>query len=132
MTEGTKPRPDLARSLRALAGSVVALLRTRLELVANEFEEEGIRLGKIAALAVAAMFFATLALIFVSIFVVVALWPTHPLLGIAVLAVLYALAGVYCVFQLKTAWQAKPRLFAATLAELAKDRARLLPGGDAN
>jgi uncharacterized membrane protein YqjE len=54
-----------------------------------------------------------------------ALWGTHPLLALSVPAVLFLLFAALAWRTVSAKVRAKPRLFSASLAELAKDHERL-------
>ena len=115
----------LLDSLRKLAGTLVAALQTRLELVATEIEEEKARLARIAVLAALAGFCLALAVNLAVLFLVVVFWDTDRLLAIGVLAGVFAAGAVALGLALRSAVAQRPRLLSATLAELRKDRKRL-------
>jgi uncharacterized membrane protein YqjE len=120
-------RPEgLFGSLKALAATLLAIALTRLELFSTELEEEWIRLVSILRWALAALFCAALGVVFATLFVVFALWNTHPLLALGVPAVLFFLVGVVAWRIVDGKVRSKPRMFAASLAELDKDREQLI------
>lgn len=119
--------PGLLASLRRLAATLVAVFQTRLELLATEVEEERIRLGRLLLLGAAAAFFLALGILTFTLFVIVLFWDTHRLLVTGLLAALYLGAGLAIAFAARREALARPRLFAASLSELAKDRERLNP-----
>ena len=120
-------RPEsLFGSLRALAATLLAIAHTRLELFSTELEEEWIRLVSILKWVLAALFCAVLGVIFATLFVVFALWSTHPLLALGIPAVLFFLVGVLAWRVVDRKVKSKPRMFAASLAELDKDREQLI------
>jgi len=104
-----------------MAATVVALLRTRLELATVEFEEERERIKIMLVLIVVATMFACFALVAVSVWVVVWLWDSHPLAAVAGVAIFHALIAAGAVLALKQQVQGHGRPFAATLAELEHD-----------
>ncbi len=65
-----RPVAGLATALSGIAATVVALLRTHLELATVEFEEERSRVGRLIALIVIATVFACFAFIALSVLVV--------------------------------------------------------------
>ena len=117
----------LLQSLRNLAATLVAVLQTRLELLVAEIEEERVRLGRMLALAVVAVFFLSLAVLMFTMFVIVLFWDSYRLPAIAGLAVLYLVIGGVAALAARRLALARSRLFAASLAELGKDRERLTP-----
>lgn len=123
-----EPNPGgLLESLRRLAGTLVAIVQTRLELLSNEVEEEAWRMGQLFALALAAMVcFGVAALVFAAL-VVVLFWDSHPLAALTGLGCLYLALGVLAVLAMRARLRARSGLFASSLAELAKDRQHLEP-----
>jgi uncharacterized membrane protein YqjE len=122
---GPDPAPGLLASLRSLAANAVEILRTRLELLATEVEEEGLRLAQIAFWTLVALLFLTLGLLTFTLLVVVAFWDTHRVLVVALLAASYLGVGIGIGLWVRSRLLAGSKLFAASLAELAKDRDKL-------
>ena len=123
MTEPGAERPaaGLAGALSGMVATVVALLRTRLELATVELEEERERIKIMLVLIVVATVFGCFALVALSVLVVVWLWDRSPLLAITGVTIFYVLIAAGAVLALKQQLQAHGRPFAATLAELERD-----------
>ncbi len=115
----------LFRSLRGLLATLLGTARTRLELLQVELEAEKLRLTGIALFAVAAAFFLALAVLVFTFFVILLFWDTHRVLAAGVVALVYLAAGVACALVALRRAQAKSTLFAASLAQLDADRARV-------
>jgi uncharacterized membrane protein YqjE len=119
--------PGLLASLQRLMATMLEILQTRVEIVATEFEEERVRLRDLVVFGFLTLFFATVGLTLATLFVIMLYWDTHPLVVVGGIATLYlglgALAGAFLYNRLKS----RPRLFATTLTELAKDRELLTP-----
>lgn len=115
----------LFESLKALTGTLIAIVYTRLELFSTELEEERERLAILLILMLVALFCIGVGVVLAVLLVVVTFWDTHRLL------ILAGLTGVFLTGGLSASWLAlhklrtKPRLFAATLAELRQDSAHL-------
>jgi uncharacterized membrane protein YqjE len=120
-----RPVAGLAAALSGIAATVVALLRTHLELATVEFEEVRARVGAMLALIVVATVFACCTFIALSVLVVVWLWDRNPLAVIAGVAVVYALIAACAALALKHQIHAQGRPFAATLSELERDAGAL-------
>ena len=119
--EAKRPEPLLA-SLRTLAGTVLAVVQTRLELLSTEFEEERARIAELLVLAVcAAVCFAFAAFLLV-LFIVVFFWDSHRLLTIGILAGAFALSGGFVLAAIRRRASEHPPLFSASIDELRKDR----------
>ena len=108
-------------SLQALVASMLALVRTRLELAVVEFGEERERRKHIAMLGiVAGVFFALAALLF-ALFIVVLFWDSHRVAAVAGVTVAYLAIGLGALASLRSRHRELPAPFEASLAELARD-----------
>ena len=112
-------------SVKELAATLLAVAHTRLELLSVELEEEWVRVSSILTWSLVALFFSGIGIVFTTLFLVFALWDTHPLLALGIPAVLFLLlAGLaWRVAMVKV--RGKPRPFGASLAELSQDREQL-------
>ncbi len=111
--------------MRVLAGTLLAIGHTRLELLSTELEEQWMWLSSMLVWALVALFCAGLGIALATLFVVVALWDTHRLLALGVLAILFLIGAVLAWLVVRGKARAKPRLFGASLAELSKDQQEL-------
>ncbi|MCD0505279.1 phage holin family protein [Bordetella petrii] len=112
----------LRRSVFGVAGSLVGLLRTRLELFALEAAEEKARLIKLLGMAFAALLFLTLAVLVFTVTIAVAFWPTEDRYwALGLLAVLYAALGAGLLFTVRRELVSGAMPFAATVEELGRD-----------
>ena len=115
----------LIESLAALAATLVAIAHTRLDLLSTDLEEDREHLFSLLVLTLAALFFIGIGVVLATIVLVVAFWDTHRLLVLGSLAGFFLAAGLAAwAFAMHKA-RTKPRLFAASLAELLKDRQQL-------
>ena len=112
-------------SLRAVTASFVGLLQTRLDLASTEIAEEAERLKELILLVAIALFCLSLAAIFLTVLVLTLFWETHRFYVLGGLTLFYLAAGVIATLVLRKKTAARPKLFSATVAELAKDRERL-------
>ena len=122
---GSGRRGGLFDSVRTLAATLVAMGRTRLELLSTEIEEERVRLSSMLLWALVALFCAALCIVLVTLLVMVVFWDTHRLLALGIMALLFLLGAAIAWRVVLDKARAKPRLFATSLAELSKDRERL-------
>lgn len=113
-------------SLRQLLSTSSELLHTRIEILATELEETGVRIGELFLYSLVSLFFFGLGLLLVTLFVVLAFWDTHRLAVVAGFAVLYLAIGTGTALAMRHKLKTRPRLFSATLLELGKDRERLV------
>lgn len=119
------PRGGLFASLRTLLGSSVGLLRTRLELLSVEVREEKVRLISLLTFGAAAFVLLSFGLLFLAVFVTVLLWESHRLLALGAFTAVFLGGGIACVGALLAVLRTPSKLFAASLAELARDQAAL-------
>ena len=122
---GSNRPGGLFDSVKALAANLLAVAHTRLELFSVDLEEEWVHVSSILTWSLAAMFCAGIGIVFTTLFLVFALWDTHPLLALGIPAVLFLLVAALAWRVVMAKVRAKPRPFAASVAELAKDREHL-------
>jgi uncharacterized membrane protein YqjE len=120
----TSPAGGLFASLKNLAAILLAVAHTRLELFSTEAEEGWMRIAAILRWGLVAGFCAGLGILFTVLFFVVLLWDSHRLWAVGIPAVLFILAAAVASRIVSAKMGTKPRLFSASLAELAKDRER--------
>jgi len=111
--------------LRVLTATLLAMAHTRLELLSTELEEQWVWLSSLLAWALVGLFCAGLGVVLATLFVVLALWDTHRLLALGIPAILFLLGAALAWLVVLGKARAKPRLFAASLAELSKDHEEL-------
>lgn len=116
----------LLESLATLAATLVAIAHTRLDLLSADLEEDREHLLSLLVLTLAAMFCLGVGLVLATILLVVAFWDTHRILALSGLAGFFLAAGMAAWMFAKHKARAKPRLFAASLSELLKDRQQLV------
>lgn len=123
--KGGASHGGLFRSLRGLLATLAATARTRLELLQVELEEEKLRLAGIGLLAIAAVFFLALSVLVFTFFLILLFWDANRVLATGLIALAYLIAGLCCAAGARYRARSKSTLFAASLAQLDADRARL-------
>jgi uncharacterized membrane protein YqjE len=118
-------KPGLLDSLRRLASTAVAILHTRVELLAKEFERERTRIVRLLLFGVLALFFFTLGMITLTLFIIVLFWDSQRLVAIGFLTLVYLGIAAGLVVTAKAEAARAKRPFSATVAELKKDRERI-------
>lgn len=117
----------LFESLTILAGTLVAIVQTRLDLLSADLEEDRAHLISQLVLSLVALLCLGVGVVLVMILLVIAFWDTHRLLALGVIAGFFLASGtVAWVFALRKG-RSKPRLFTGSLSELSKDRQQLGP-----
>jgi len=115
--------PGLLDAVARVAGSVFGMLQNRLELASIEVGEARERLVFTIVASFAAVLLLGGAVVAVTAWIALALWPT---LGHAVLvwiALAYGLAGAGLLIWLRATLRSDPPLLAETMAELRTDAA---------
>lgn len=127
MTEKTPgASKGLLDSLTMFAATLVAMAYTRLELLSADLEEEREHFFSLLALSLAALFFLGVGMVLAAILLVAVFWDTHRLLVLGSLSGLFLAAGLAVWMFAMNKAKTKPRLFAASLSELLKDRQQLI------
>lgn len=121
---------SLATRLRSVAAGALGILQTRLELLATELQEEKLRLGMLLGYAAAAFFFLGFGAVLLALFLTVLLWDSHRLLALGVSTSLFLVIGALAAAAAARLARQGSRLFAASLAELARDREAMAPGDE--
>lgn len=112
-------------SARELVRTLLAAVETRARLATSELEEQAVRFIEIALWTAGTLFFFGLAIAFASLVVVLAFWDANRLLAAGLLAALYLGAGCAGALVVRARLRERPKLLAATLEELRKDRAHV-------
>src|SRR3954471_18589364 len=117
--------PGIFDSLKRLLSTLAAIAQTRIELLGTEVEEQVARLVSMLLWTIVALFCGFTAAILIAIVVLLTFWDTNRMLAAVLLVAVYAALGVLAWLRIRSLARARPRLFQATLEELAKDRDRL-------
>jgi uncharacterized membrane protein YqjE len=120
-----RPQVGLFDSLKALLATLVGIAHTRVELISTEVEEQFARLVSLLVWGLVALFFAFTGVILSAIAFIVVFWDSDRVLAAAGLAVAFVLFAVIAVLGFIARAKVRPRLFKASLDELAKDRSQL-------
>ena len=115
----------LMGSVRRLLSTLTSIASTRLELLANELQEERLRLTQMLLFALFALFCFGMGVLLLAVFIAVLFWDDHRLAALGALSVFFFASGTLMAMLLRNKAQAESRLFSASLAELAKDREQL-------
>lgn len=115
----------LLQSLRNLGATLVAVLQTRLELLATDLEEERIRLLQVLFWAAAALFFLGIGVLTLTLLVVFLLWDEKLVWAIVALAAILLAIGAGLAIGVRNRIHARPRMFAASVQELSRDKEEL-------
>lgn len=115
-------------SAKRLASTLIAIVSTRLELLANEVQEERLRLMQMFFLSLSALFCFGMGVLLLTVFITVLFWDEHRLAVLGGLCILFFVLGTLMAMFLRNKAQSRPKLFSASITELARDREQLEPG----
>jgi uncharacterized membrane protein YqjE len=115
----------LLASLKTLTLTLVDVVQTRLELLSTDVAEERARLTAILISAMVALFCLGVGVILLVIFISVMFWESHRLLTLGLLTGVFLASGIGLWATAMHKLRNKPRLFDASISELAKDRDQL-------
>jgi uncharacterized membrane protein YqjE len=104
-----------------ISATLVAMVGTRLELAAVEFQEDARRLLGHLAWTLLAVFLAAGALLLAALFVIALFWDTYRLQAVGGMAVLFGALAAIIVLKVRASMNAEAPLLSATLAELRND-----------
>lgn len=115
----------LIASLGRLASTLTEIAQTRLELLSADLDADREHLLALLLLALTALFCLGLGVLLATILVVATFWDTHRVLALGLLSGGFLCASLVAWRVAAARVRHKPRLFAGSLAELARDRAEL-------
>ncbi len=118
--------PSLRDALARLAGNTLSLVQTRLALAGVEFAEERERLKSQLVLLAVGVVAGGFTLLSATLLVVAHWWDTHREEAIIGLILFYGIVTALALWRASSIRRAAPAPFAATLAELEKDRQRFM------
>ena len=119
--ESPGPATNLLRSGARLCGTLLAILQTRVELLATEVGEDvehGVRIllwGLVAALT------AVLGLLLAGVTLIVYFWDTHRMVAAVGVTVAFLMVSAVAGWVARTRLNEKPRLLDASRTELMRD-----------
>ena len=123
--EGAAARGGLLQSIKSLGHTLLGAAQTRLQILATEIEEERIRLEQLLLYVLAAAFCLCMGIVLCVAFIVLYYWDTHRLAAVGMLAGGFLAAGALLGWILRDKAKSRPKPFAVTRGELAKDGAIL-------
>ena len=117
-------RGSLFSALKNSTATLVAIGKTRLELLVTEIEEEKLRLMSLWSKAIGAAFMLAIGVVLLVFWLALAFWEQRVLVfGLA--SLLFIGGGLWLVASLKAQARRPSKLFHASLAELEQDIAEL-------
>jgi len=106
---------------KAILSILLQMGRNRLELAANEIQEEYERFWPLLIKTLVSLVLLAFGAFFASVFIIVLFWDTHRLLALGGVAGLYLIMGTLFARHVICIWTKRRRLFSSTIEELEKD-----------
>jgi len=111
----------LFASLRSFWSVLLAILYTRLDLATAELEEEATRSIQLIIVTLAGMLCLSMAIFFLSLFIIAYYWYTHRLLVLGLVFGVYLIASVILLLISRSMLLNRPKFLSQTLTELRRD-----------
>ena len=108
--------------VKELARTLLSFVLTRARLAATELEEQALRAVEILIWFALAFFFLAVAVVFAAVLLVLLFWDSNRLLATGLLAALFVCISAGAALVARARLRERPKLLAATLAELERDR----------
>ncbi|MDP1644837.1 MAG: phage holin family protein [Thiobacillus sp.] len=118
----------LFESLKTLSVSLISIVHTRLELLSTDIAEEREHFTTLLVLVLVALFSLGFGAVLLAMLIVAAFWESHRLVALGGLTGFFLIAGAGVGWLAMHKVRTRPKLFAASLAELSKDRQQLTSG----
>jgi uncharacterized membrane protein YqjE len=120
--EGHSGPSGLFASLRQMLANLLALVQVRVELLTTELSAEVQRAVGVLVWAIVALFFGGLAVLMLALTVIIAVWDEHRLLAAGLFSAAFLTVTAVAGYVVRARMRSRPRLLAATLDELRRDR----------
>ena len=116
---------NLLSSIKNLAATGASIAQTRLELLSVDVQIARAKSIRLMVMIVCALFFLFVGLVMLSLLIVLYYWDSNRMVALSLLTGSYLLIGFILVLLIKKSMTEMPKLFEASIAEFAKDRAEL-------
>ena len=119
------PQENLLSALKNLVSTGASIAQTRLELISTDVQIARAQFLGLLVMVIFTLFFLFFGLIMLALLIVIYSWETDRFLALSLLtAGFLAVGGILALVVLRSL-KTMPKLFEATIAELAKDRQEL-------
>lgn len=111
----------LFTSISTLLGTLLGIAQTRLELLANELEEQRMHFVTLVFYGMLMLFFFGVGLILLTLLIISFYWESHRILALCIVTASYLSIALALAISISVQVRKKPKLFAVSLSELSKD-----------
>ena len=116
---------NLLSSIKGLASTGASIAQTRLELLSLDVQIARSKFISLLVMIIGALFFLFFGLVMLALLIVIYSWETDRMLALGLLTGAFLLVGLILAALITQSLRTMPRLFEASIAELAKDREAL-------
>jgi uncharacterized membrane protein YqjE len=116
---------NLLSSIKGLASTGASIAQTRLELLSLDVQIARSKLISLLVMIVSALFFLFFGLVMLALLIVIYSWETDRMLALSLLTGAFLFIGLILALLISQSLRKMPRLFEASITELAKDREAL-------
>ena len=116
---------NLLSSIKGLASTGASIAQTRLELLSVDVQIARSKFISLLVMIVSALFFLFFGLVMLALFIVIYSWETDRMMALGLLTGVFLSVGLILAFLIAQSLRTMPRLFEASITELAKDREAL-------
>lgn len=116
---------NLLSSIKNLAATGASIAQTRLELLSVDVQIARTKFIQLLVLIVCALFFLFFGLVMLSLLIVIYSWESDRMLALGLLTGGFIAIGLILIILIMCTLRTMPKLFEASIAELAKDQEEL-------
>lgn len=116
---------NLLSSIKGLASTGASIAQTRLELLSLDVQIARGKFISLLVMIIGALFFLFFGLVMLALLIVIYSWETDRMLALGLLTGAFILVGLILAALINQSLRTMPRLFEASITELAKDREAL-------
>ncbi len=116
---------NLLYSIKGLASTGASIAQTRLELLSLDVQIARSKFISLLVMIISALFFLFFGLVMLALLIVIYSWETDRMMALGLLTAAFLSVGLILAFLITQSLRKMPRLFEASITELAKDREAL-------
>jgi uncharacterized membrane protein YqjE len=116
---------NLLSSIKSLVSTGASIAQTRLELISVDVQIARSKLISLLVMIVSALFFLFFGLVMLALLIVIYSWESDRMMALGLLTSAFLSVGLILSLLIMQSLRTMPKLFEASIAELAKDRESL-------
>ncbi len=116
---------NLLSTLKNLVSTGASIAHTRLELISTDVQIARAKFLRLLVMLIFTLFFLFFGLVMLALLIVIYSWESDRMLALSLLTSSFLAVGCILALLVMRALKTMPKLFEATIAELAKDRKEL-------